>query len=105
LLDQSLRVLVPGGIAIFETPNPGNVLVSSNSSYLDPTHKDPTHSKPLPPELFKSLLKSRGFASSERLALPPTPESAGVKSKRVPGLARAFNEFFSYYGVIARKSS
>ena len=90
LLDQSLRVLVPGGVAIFETPNPGNVLVSSNSSYLDPTH-----SKPLPPKLFKFLLKSRGFASSEILALHPMPESARVRSKWAPGLARAFNEFFS----------
>jgi len=103
LLDQSLRVLVPGGIAIFETPNPGNMLASSNSFYVNRTDK-----KLLPPELFKFLLKSRGFASSEILTLHPMPESARVKSKRAPGLARAFNEFFSCpqdYAALAWKPS
>jgi SAM-dependent methyltransferase len=102
LLDQSLRVLVPGGIAIFETPNPGNTLASSNSFYVNPTDK-----KLLPPEVFKFLLKSRGFASCEILTLHPMPDSAHVKSKQTPRPARAVNEF-SYcahdYGVIARKN-
>jgi hypothetical protein len=39
-------------------------LLSSNSFYFDQTDK-----KPLPPERLEFLLKARGFASSEILAL------------------------------------
>ncbi|MGY4726328.1 DUF4214 domain-containing protein [Burkholderia pyrrocinia] len=56
LMDEALRVLRPGGIVIFETPNPKNILVGSCSFYLDPTHRNP-----LPPELSQYLLDARGF--------------------------------------------
>jgi len=41
LLGEILRVLKPGGIVIFETPNPGNILVGSCNFYIDPTHNKP----------------------------------------------------------------
>ncbi|HEX2269890.1 MAG TPA: methyltransferase domain-containing protein [Pyrinomonadaceae bacterium] len=86
LLDEVLRVLRPGGIAIFETPNPENVLVGSNFFYLDPTHHHP-----LPSELMQFLVKSRGFHPTEVLNLHPW--DAG----RVAGegeLAERFNGYF-----------
>ena len=58
------RVLRPGGLAIFETPNPENVLVGSNFFYLDPTHHHP-----LPSELMQFLFESRGFDRVEVLNL------------------------------------
>jgi O-antigen chain-terminating methyltransferase len=64
LLDEVLRVLRPDGVAIFETPNPANVLVGSNFFYLDPTHKHP-----LPSELMKFLFDNRGFDRVEVLNL------------------------------------
>jgi len=66
LLDEVLRVLRPGGIAIFETPNPENILVGSNFFYLDPTHKHP-----LPRELMQFLFDNRGFDRVEVLNLHP----------------------------------
>ena len=56
VLDQSLRLLKPGGIAIFETPNPKNLFVSTNNFYLDPTHRNP-----LPSEFLAFIVVKRGF--------------------------------------------
>jgi len=86
LLDEVMRVLRAGGLVIFETPNPENVLVGSNFFYLDPTHHHP-----LPSELMEFLLESRGFKRVEVLNLHPW--DAG----RVAGegeLAERFNGFF-----------
>jgi SAM-dependent methyltransferase len=86
LLEQVMRVLRPGGLAIFETPNPENVIVGSNFFYLDPTHHHP-----LPSELMEFLFESRGFERVEVLNLHPW--DAG----RVAGegeLAERFNGFF-----------
>jgi O-antigen chain-terminating methyltransferase len=86
LLDEVKRVLRPGGLAIFETPNPENVLVGSNFFYLDPTHHHP-----LPSELMEFLFESRSFDRVEVVNLHPW--DAG----RVAGegeLAERFNGFF-----------
>ncbi|QYR52737.1 class I SAM-dependent methyltransferase [Lysobacter soyae] len=64
LVDESLRVLRPGGVLILETPNPENLLVSSRYFYLDPTHRNP-----IPPETLQWLLKTRGFGQVETLRL------------------------------------
>ena len=50
LLDEIMRTLQPGGVAIFETPNPDNLFVASNYFYHDPTHRNP-----LPSRLAKFL--------------------------------------------------
>ena len=99
LLDDVVRVLRPGGLVIFETPNPENVLVGSNFFYLDPTHHHP-----LPSELMEFLLESRGFKRVEVLNLHPW--DAG----RVAGegeLAERFNGFFfgpMDYAILGWKS-
>ena len=41
LLDECLRMLTSGGIAIFETPIPENLMVGSYNFYTDPTHRNP----------------------------------------------------------------
>ena len=98
LLDEVLRVLRPGGVAIFETPNPENVLVGSNFFYLDPTHHHP-----LPSELTYFLFESRGFDRVE--VLPLHPWDAG----RVAGpgeLTERFNGYFfgpMDYAIVGRK--
>lgn len=57
LLDAALRALAPGGVVIFETPNPNNLLVASRYFYMDPTHRNP-----LPNEMVGMIAKARGFA-------------------------------------------
>lgn len=41
LFEESYRVLKPGGMIIFETPNPENMLVGACNFYSDPTHINP----------------------------------------------------------------
>lgn len=70
LLDETIRVLKPGGIMILETPNPQNVLVGSCNFYLDPTHRNP-----LPSPMMKFIAENRGFCNVTILNLNPSPES------------------------------
>ena len=79
LLRESFRVLRPGGLAIFETPNPDNVLVGSNGFYYDPTHLHP-----LPKEYTRFMLQSVGF--SDVVARPLNPDNRGT------GLSQLFQD-------------
>jgi O-antigen chain-terminating methyltransferase len=86
MLGEALRVLQPGGLAIFETPNPRNVLVGSCNFYYDPTHRNP-----LPGPVLQFMLEARGFARVEVLDLNPSD------AQPVAGdddLVRRFNEYF-----------
>lgn len=58
LCEQSLRVLVPGGVLLLETPNPANMMVASKTFYFDPTHL-----APVPSELAKFIVESIGFSN------------------------------------------
>lgn len=64
LIDETLRVLKPGGRTIFETPNPENLTVGACSFY-----SDPTHNRPLVPDTVRFLLSHRGFHAVEILRL------------------------------------
>jgi SAM-dependent methyltransferase len=68
MLDEILRVLKPGGVAIFETPNPENVYVGACNFYIDPTHLHP-----YPPDALRFVFESRGFAEAvvRRLRIEP----------------------------------
>ncbi|MFA7184608.1 MAG: methyltransferase domain-containing protein, partial [Victivallales bacterium] len=68
LFDEALRVLKPGGIVIFETPNPENLLVGACGFYTDPTHK-----RPIPPVTLSYLVEARGFMNVEVLRLNQNP--------------------------------
>ncbi|MBD3815360.1 MAG: methyltransferase domain-containing protein, partial [Halothiobacillus sp.] len=73
LFAEVARVLVPGGIAIFETPNPENLLVGSHTFYHDPTHRHP-----ITPTFITFLAQYHGLGGIEILRLHPYPESAKV---------------------------
>jgi 2-polyprenyl-3-methyl-5-hydroxy-6-metoxy-1,4-benzoquinol methylase len=56
MFEESYRVLKKGGMVIFETPNPENLIVGACNFYTDPTHRNP-----LVPQTSQFLLKSCGF--------------------------------------------
>jgi len=85
-LNQSVRVLKPGGAVIFETPNPQNVLVGSCNFYFDPTHRNP-----LPSQVTRFLVESRGFNRVEVLDLNPSDDTPLEENSE---LARRFNRYF-----------
>jgi 2-polyprenyl-3-methyl-5-hydroxy-6-metoxy-1,4-benzoquinol methylase len=88
LLDETVRVLKPGGVAIFETPNPANILVSTERFYLDPTHRHP-----LPSPLVKFLAQERGLCHVEVMPLHPWPDTAHVPAQD-SAIAERFNQLF-----------
>ena len=59
-LDLALRALDSGGVLIFETPNPANLIVGADTFYMDPSHRNP-----IPAELLAFLVRARGFAETE----------------------------------------
>ncbi|MGO9773506.1 MAG: methyltransferase domain-containing protein [Roseiarcus sp.] len=67
LMQQVIRVLKKGGIALFETPNPRNLIVGATTFYLDPTHI-----RQLPPEVMKVLFETVGFEQIEIRPLHPS---------------------------------
>ena len=106
-LDESHRILRPGGILIMETPNPENVLVGSNWFYMDPTHRNP-----LPPGLMFWLTRSRGFTDVrvERLSEARDVPMPALLPKDAAGAA-SVNMVLEHfrapvdYAVIARRSA
>jgi 2-polyprenyl-3-methyl-5-hydroxy-6-metoxy-1,4-benzoquinol methylase len=100
VLDETVRVLRPGGVSIFETPNPANIQVGSHLFYMDPTHRNP-----LPSRVLSFLAEARGLTRVEVLDLHPCAKSAQVK--KTDALANRFNKFFygpQDYAVIGYKA-
>jgi SAM-dependent methyltransferase len=93
LLREVIRVIRPGGLTIFETPNPHNVLVGTNNFYIDPTHLNP-----LPSGLVDLLHRHVGFASVEVLNLHPYDSSFLLKGEgELAAITERFN--FHFYGA------
>nr|QOL00463.1 hypothetical protein [uncultured organism] len=63
-LREAMRVLVPGGTIVFETPNSRNILVATVTFYFDPTHRNP-----VPHELLTAVLEGLGYADCRVLEL------------------------------------
>lgn len=76
LFTEAARVLEEGGVLIFETPNPENLLVASHTFYHDPTHRNP-----ITPTLAQFMARYFGFVDIEILRLHPYPRDAKVKGR------------------------
>ncbi|HZD65742.1 MAG TPA: class I SAM-dependent methyltransferase [Acidimicrobiales bacterium] len=106
LIDLTIRGLQPGGLVIFETPNPDNLVVGASTFYLDPTHR-----RPVPSEFLAFLVESRGLADAEvRHARPddelPRPRGDQPWAEDLVPLYEAVNaRLFGAqdYAVVARR--
>ncbi|MBU0944973.1 MAG: class I SAM-dependent methyltransferase [Proteobacteria bacterium] len=90
LFDESVRVLKPGGVAFFETPNPRNLLVGGCNFWADPTHL-----RPLYPETQQFLMEYRGFCKVDLLFLHPHEGEQRLPEEEAPQLASRLNEVLS----------
>jgi 2-polyprenyl-3-methyl-5-hydroxy-6-metoxy-1,4-benzoquinol methylase len=70
LLEEVVRVLKPEGIAIFETPNPKNLVVGACNFYSDLTHRNPVF-----PETIQFCLSFKGLSNVQLLYLNPVDNS------------------------------
>ena len=71
LLRQSHRVLKPGGIILFETPNPRNLIVGADTFYMDPSHK-----RPLDPGMVSFIVEWCGYSDVKCMDANSNPHSA-----------------------------
>ena len=76
LFDAAYLALAPGGVMVFETPNPANLLVASRWFYLDPTHRNP-----LPGEMVAMIAESRGFVRISIVELHPMDARFGGEDR------------------------
>jgi len=97
LVQESLRVLKPGGILIMETPNPENIKVATENFYLDPTHV-----KPIPSKLLSFLPEFYGYTRTKVLRLQESKELAGQESVN---LLQVIEGASPDYAVVAQKEA
>ncbi len=95
LVEQSLRVLQPGGLLLMETPNPENIIVGTLEFYIDPTHE-----KPIPPNLLAFLPEYYGFLKTKILRLQ---EAKNLAHSQNISLTDVLCNVSPDYAVIAQK--
>jgi O-antigen chain-terminating methyltransferase len=97
LVAQALRVLKPGGLLILETPNAENIVVGTQSFYLDPTHE-----RPIPHLLLSFLTEYSGFSRSKLLRLQESRELATASST---ALMSVLGGASPDYAIVAQKEA
>jgi 2-polyprenyl-3-methyl-5-hydroxy-6-metoxy-1,4-benzoquinol methylase len=73
---EAMRVLAPGGLLLFETPNVRNILVGATSF-----HNDPTHLKPMTDPVLSVLFEIVGFGDIDIRRLHPHEKLEYFQSK------------------------
>ena len=96
-VEESLRVLKPGGLLIMETPNPENIRVATEYFYLDPTHI-----KPIPSSLLSFLPEFYGFARTKVIRLQ---ESQDLLKQETANILQVIEGISPDYAVIAQKDA
>jgi SAM-dependent methyltransferase len=96
LVAETFRVLLPGGLALFESPNCKNLTVGACSFYIDPTHRNPVF-----PETAQFILENVGFEEVKLEYLCPVekPENVDKESDHLQELLYGPRDF----GVIGHK--
>ncbi len=95
LLIQSKRILKPEGLLILETPSIDNIMVSSKSFHIDPTHINPIH-----PDLLGFMSKRNGFNIFKYYFINGGP----LQNSEADSLTRIFNGVAQDLVLIASKS-
>ncbi len=97
LVEESLRVLKPGGLLIMETPNPENIKVATENFYLDPTHINP-----IPSALLSFVPEFYGYKRSKILRLQ---EPKGLINQEEINFSDVLGGVSPDYSVVAQKDA
>ena len=96
LIIHAKRILKPEGLLILETPSIDNLMVSSKSFHIDPTHINPIH-----PDLLSFMIKRIGFTKLKYYFINGGP----LQNSQADSLTRVFNGVAQDLVLIASKSS
>jgi SAM-dependent methyltransferase len=94
LVREAYRVVRPGGVVVFETPNPENLVVGSCSFYHDPTHR-----RPIPPATLSFYLRHAGFSNVTVTSLAPLNLVQGPVSDALKPIVDRFNMGQDYAAI------
>lgn len=98
LFAEARRVLRPGGLVIFESPNCKNLVVGACNFNVDPTHRNPVF-----PETAEFMLDAQGFEKIQIEYLSPVETSHIPGSDEVAPALRALLYGPQDFAVIGRK--
>ncbi len=98
LIAETRRVLHPGGLAIFESPNCKNLMVGASNFNIDPTHRNPVY-----PETARFMLSAHGFERLEIAYLSPVDTSAVADVETVHPIMRELLYGPQDFAVLGRK--
>lgn len=99
MLSESARVLKPGGVAIFETPNAQSLFVLANTFYLDPSHV-----RPVPAPMLEFFARRRGFGRTEiRYANPRVESRPAGRDPELDAFLEEFVDGAQDYALVAWK--
>jgi O-antigen chain-terminating methyltransferase len=96
LIQESLRVLRPGGLLILETPNAENIIVGTEKFYLDPTHQ-----RPIPLQLLSFMAEYYGFNRVKVIRLQESPE---IINDNTLALLNVLYDVSPDYAIVAQKA-
>jgi len=97
LVQEALRVLVPGGLLILETPNPENIMVATLNFYLDPSHL-----RPIPPLLLEFLIEFVGYPRWKIVRLQENPD---LRNADKIGIYDILSGTSPDYAIVAQKKA
>ena len=97
VVQESLRVLKPGGLLILQAVNPENIVASTNQGFLDPARR-----QPIPRALLAFVPEHAGFALSKAI---PLHEQFSLAAQQPVSLLNVLQDVSPLYAVIAQKSN
>lgn len=107
---EARRLLVTGGILLYETPNPANLSVGAHTFWMDPTHQ-----RPIPVQLLAFIVGSAGFAEITANYIHPSPPMVSAIDNPTSAVEHKVNEVvqavngtlsgFMDYMVVARQAA
>ena len=95
---EARRILKPGGVAIFESPNCKNLVVGAANFNIDPTHRNPVF-----PETAEFMLQSHGFERIQIEYLSPVADVQFDTSTRELAIVKDMLYGPQDFGIIAYK--
>lgn len=98
VVEESFRILKPGGLLILETPNPENFRVSSLTFHLDPSH-----TRPIPPDLLDFIGRYHGFERTGILRLQASKDQKEFSEWRDVELSVVLGGISPDYAMVAQK--